>query len=125
MANGFIDTPESREYANALEREVAALEAQKKALIEEFRKNVPVDWSADDIKEKLRTSLLPTAWHRIEYLLANAESESVQASLAKYVVSIAIGQIKITDDNDPGRDELNNLLSELMDKNPSDVASEQ
>lgn len=103
----------SDNYVNELKSEIARGEAERKALIEEFRKDiVEREYSPEDLKTKIK-DLLPTAYERLVYLLNNSDSESVQLSTAKYIFNIAIGAVKITAENDPDGD-LQKLLDALV-----------
>lgn len=107
------DTFDSSKYNNSLVAEIAKLEADKQAIIEEFLKTVPEEWTADDIKKKVRDDLLPTAWARMTTILKTTENETLASNLAWKIIGLAIGQVKITDENDPGRSELAELLKSI------------
>lgn len=107
------DNKDSKEYVNALIAEIAQQQADKEAIIQEFLNTVPVEWTADDIKKKVRDDLLPTAWARMTTILKTTENETLASNLAWKIIGLAIGQVKITDENDPGRSELAELLKSI------------
>ena len=107
-------------YLQSLQEELARERARSQALIEEFKVELATneDFSPEDLKKRFR-GLLGQAWEKAIYLLNNAESESTQWQVAKYIFGVGLGNIKITDDNDPNK-ALNDLLDELINKKPEE-----
>ncbi len=101
-------------YIRALNEEKARSTAEKQALIEEFSKSIPAEWSPDDLKEKMR-DLLAKSYARISQTIDNDDEPSLAFQASKYVMGIGIGATKITDDNDPNK-ELVELLTGLQKK---------
>lgn len=104
-------------YRKMFIEEQARGEADRKALIEEFAKAIPADYSPEDIKEKIR-ELMKEAYATLKELVMHAEKESIRFAASKYVFDIGIGQIKVNDDNDPNR-VLVDLLTELKGGKPT------
>ncbi len=90
-------------YIKALNEEKARSAAEKQALIEEFSKSVPAEWSPDDLKEKMR-DLLAKSYARISQTIDNDDEPALAFQASKYVMGIGIGATKITDDNDPNKE---------------------
>jgi hypothetical protein len=107
---------EKDQYVKSLQEELAREKARSQALVEEFKVELATneDFSPEDLKKRFR-QLLGAAWEKAIYLLDNAESEATQWQVAKYVFSVGLGSIKITDDNDPDK-ALNDLLEDLIKK---------
>jgi hypothetical protein len=103
----------AEEYRRLFIEEQARSEADRRALVEEFEKAIPVDYSPEDVKEKIR-DLMKDAYATLGHLIKSADKESVRFAAAKYVFDIGIGQIAINDDNDPNK-VLVDLLKELTD----------
>lgn len=101
----------AEKYRRLFLEEQAKGEADRKALVEEFAKAIPKEYSPDDVKEKIR-ELMADAWASLKYLVNSADKESVRFAAAKYVFDIGIGQIKINDENDPDK-QLVDLLQGL------------
>lgn len=103
-------------YLASLQEELAREKARSQALVEEFKVELSTneDFSPDDLKKRFR-QLLGAAWEKAVYLLDNAESEATQWQVAKYIFGVGLGQIQITDTNDPNK-ALNDLLNELVTK---------
>lgn len=102
------------DYVSKLKNELAQEQAFRAAVVEEFRESIQneKEFTPEDMKKRFY-ALLPMAFERLTHLINNAESEAVQFSAAKYVFSIATGQIKVTADNDPDA-KLTELLSSLV-----------
>jgi hypothetical protein len=106
MEAPMANKPLTEAYAKDLLDNVARVEAEKTALIEEFTKEIKdkgKTFSDEDIKDKIKT-VLPTAFAGLQDLLENAESETVKASLIKYVFDSALLILKketADDKNDP------------------------
>lgn len=105
------------DYVQTLERERARLKAENEALVAEFRETVTEEWSADDVKKKIR-DLMAIAYERMATLMVHADNEAVQAGLIKYVFNIGIGVIKVTDDNEADA-EFKELLSAIKKTDPN------
>jgi len=105
------NTPEQSAFINSLIQERARLEAEKKALIEEFSQSIPKEWSPDDLKEKFK-DLLAKAYARISLTIDDEDNPALAFQAAKYAMGIGIGSVKISDDNDPNK-EFKNLLEKL------------
>lgn len=115
------DDKSAEEYIQELLTEQARREADYKAIVEEFKNNVTKDYSPEDIKEKIR-ELMAEAYGTLRELL-DAEKETVRFQAAKYIFDIGIGQIKVTDENDPDK-VLAELLKDLTKKDTASVPSE-
>jgi DNA-directed RNA polymerase subunit F len=91
----------SEDYVSQLKQELARSNAERQALVEEFRKDISDRaFTPEDLKTKF-ADLLPKAYDRLTFLLENSDSESVQLSAVKYIFDVAMGKVKITGDNDP------------------------
>jgi hypothetical protein len=101
-------------YIRQLNEEKARSEAEKKALIEEFSKSIPTEWSPEDLKEKMR-DLLGKSYARISQTIDDDDEKALAFQAAKYVMGIGIGATKITGDNDPNK-EFKELLAGLAPK---------
>lgn len=77
------------DYIKELKEEIARAEAEKQALVEEFKESIKDGWNKEKIREKIG-DLLPTAYESLADLILNAESEAVRAGLIKYVFSIVV-----------------------------------
>jgi len=86
------------EYIKKLLEEQARTEAEKKALIEEFTKSIPAEWSPEDLKEKVK-DLLAQSYARIAQTI-NSDNESLAFKAATYAFDIGIGKIAIKDTNE-------------------------
>jgi hypothetical protein len=71
-------------YTKAVQDEIARLEADKKAIIEEFEKVASEELTPEVVKEKIRKEILPAAWVSLQHLIVNAESEAIRANLIKW-----------------------------------------
>jgi hypothetical protein len=111
----MADKPISAEYASMLAQEEAKHEAEKKALVEEFTEQLKEQWSAEDIKNKL-TELMPQAYQSLQYLIGNAESESVRAGLIRYVFNVALQDLAPKSGSESPDDEFRKLLGDLATK---------
>jgi hypothetical protein len=105
------------DYVKNLQNEVARLEAEKKAISEEFEKVIKEDWTPEVIREKIRTEILPSAWVSLQDLIMNGESEATRSTLIKWAFETASkplpGENDPQDDADKG---LTELLKELSSK---------
>jgi hypothetical protein len=103
------------EYIKTLQAELQRKDAHMEALRQEFRQSIneAANWTPEDLKKQFN-GLLEQAFNRLQYLLGNADSESVQLSAAKFVFQVGLGAIKITDANDPGK-----VLRDLLEGNES------
>jgi len=112
-------------YVAQLQEELARERARRQALVEEFKNdlNNAEDFSPEDLKKRFK-QLLAIAWERANDLIVNAESESVQWAVCKYVFQVGLGQMKITDDNDPDK-AVNDLINELINPSPKETSNEQ
>jgi len=108
----MADKPISEEYAKMLATEEARHEAEKKALVEEFSKQLKEEWTAADIKTKL-VELMPQAYASLQFLINNAESEGVRAGLIKYIFNIALQDLAPKGDSNDPDSELTKLLADL------------
>ena len=97
-----------------LATEEARHEAEKQALIEEFSKTIKEEWSPEDIKEKL-VELMPQAYASLQYLIMNADSESVRAGLIKYIFNLALADLAPANTDNPDK-EFAALLGDLVKK---------
>lgn len=111
----------AEEYIKELLAEQAQREADYACLVEEFKKNVTQDYSPEDVKEKIR-ELMADAYATLKELVTTAEKETVKFAAAKYIFDIGIGQIKVTDENDPDK-QLVELLKDLSNKKDKSVVS--
>jgi hypothetical protein len=108
------DSPEIEKYIKALNEEKARASAEKQALIEEFSKSIPMEWSPEDLKEKMY-GLIAKAYARISQTIDNDDEPALAFQASKYVMGIGIGATKITDANDPNK-EFKELLANLAPK---------
>ena len=99
----MADTPEIENYIKALNEEKARSSAEKQALIEEFSKSIPAEWSPEDLKDKMR-ELLAKAYARISQTIDDDNEPALAFQASKYVMGIGIGATKITDANDPNKE---------------------
>lgn len=111
----MVDKPISSEYASMLAQEEARHDAEKKALVEEFTKQLKEEWSPEDIKEKL-VELMPQAYASLSHLVNNADSESVRAGLIKYIFNLALQDLAPVSPGDGADDEFRKLLGDLATK---------
>lgn len=74
----------SNNYGSRVQEEIARLQAEKKAVIEEFEKVASEELTPEKIREKIREEILPAAWVSLQHLIVNAESESTRAGLIKW-----------------------------------------
>lgn len=111
----MADKPISSEYASMLAQEEARHQAEREALVEEFAKQLKEEWTPEDIKNKL-TELMPQAFARLQYLLNNADSESVQAGLVRYVFGVALQGLAPGGGTTDPDDEFKKLLGDLATK---------
>lgn len=102
------------DYVKQLEEEVAREKARSEALVQEFRESVEAaeEFSPEDLKKKFN-GLLVDAWEQTVALMQTAESESVRWNICKFIFGVGMGQLKITDDNDPNK-EVNDLINDLI-----------
>jgi hypothetical protein len=107
----------AEQYRKLFLEEQTRNELDRKAIMEEYKRSVPKDYSPEDIKEKIR-ELMAEAFATMKRLMT-AEKESVQFAAAKYVFDIGIGQVKISDENDPDK-ALVDLLKQLNDPKAKD-----
>lgn len=116
-------TDEKDSYIKTLQDEIVRREAEKKALLEEFKQEIIDTWTPEDIKKKIG-ELMPVAFQTLRELILEAESESVRLNAAQYVFNLRIGKIKITDDNSSTA-ALTELLSNIgvADGDESDQSS--
>lgn len=109
------------DYQKRVARELAKVAEYKKALEEEFATADPDDpETARKTREKL-VELVPDAGYTIAYLLKHAESETVRASLAKYVFDSAQ---KIGKEGE-GESEMDKLIKKLRDGDATKPAKEK
>lgn len=114
----------AEQYRKLFLEEQTRNELDRKAIQEEYKRSVPKDYSPEDIKEKVR-ELMAEAFASLKELITSAEKESVRFAASKYVFDIGIGQVKITDENDPDK-ALVDLLKGLADpKAKDDSAAEK
>jgi len=100
-------------YIDSLVKEIAQQETDKKALIAEFEKVASEELTPERIRDKIRDEILPTAWVSLLNLIANAESESVRASMIRWAFDYASRTLPSdSPDRDPDK-ELTTLLREL------------
>lgn len=118
----MADTPEIENYIKALNEEKARSSAEKQALIEEFSKSIPAEWSPDDLKEKMR-DLLAKAYARISQTIDDDNEPALAFQASKYVMGIGIGATRITDANDPNK-EFKELLEALTPKKDAEATTE-
>lgn len=115
------ENSEESKFVNRLIAEQARLQAEKQALIEEFTKSIPGEWSPDDLKIKLK-DLLAKAYARLSQSIDNDDEPALAFQAAKFVWLQGIGAIKITGENDPDK-ELNELLKKLAQPKDSGQAT--
>lgn len=115
------ENPEVEKYIKALNEEKARSAAEKQALIEEFTKTVPLEWSPEDLKEKMY-HLVAKAYACISLTIDNQDEPALAFQASKYVMGIGIGATKITDANDPNK-EFTELIKGLAKKTPQDTAA--
>ena len=118
--NGKEDTkpgkPQQSDYVQQLLKEQAQLQAEKSAIIEEFTKQIAEKGDAfdeDDIKDKIK-EVLPEAFATLKSLLASSESDTVRATLVKYVFDAALLVLK-KDKADSG-EEVPETVGDLIDQ---------
>lgn len=100
-------------YIDSLVKEIAQQETDKKALIAEFEKVANEELTPERIREKIKNEILPTAWVSLLNLIANAESESVRASMIRWAFDFASRSLPSdSPTHDPDK-ELTNLLKQL------------
>jgi len=83
-------------YAREILQEQAKFEADRKALQEEFAEQIKEKgelFSDEDVKDKVK-EVLPDAFAQLKVLINNAESETVRASLIKFVFESALVVLK-------------------------------
>lgn len=109
-------TPE--ESAKILQEEIARLRAReeetertRKALLEEFSKANDPDEVANVARNAIR-DLMADAVLQMGFLINHAESESVRASLSKFVVATGLDKNKFEDQSSSDLRELLKQLSE-------------
>lgn len=114
-------TAEDR-YNQSLAKEIAEVNAYKKALEEEFA-NTDVD--DPEVQKQVRKQiheLVPDACERIMWLLKHSSSESVQANLAKYILSESMKSA----DADKPKDALTEMFDKLrVDDVEAEVAADE
>lgn len=108
------------DYIKQLIAEKAKAEAEKNAIIAEFTKSVPAEWTPDDLKEKLK-DLLAKAYARISVTIDDDENPSIAYKAAWDVMKVGMGQIAITDANDPNKE----FMDFLKAMQPSDATSDK
>jgi hypothetical protein len=91
----------SEEYIKKILEEKAKAEADRDAIIQEFSKTLPEEWTPEDLKDKVR-DLLGEAYARIKVTI-NCDNEALAYKAAKDVFDIGIGRIAISDQNDPNK----------------------
>ena len=103
----------SDDYVKTLQAEIARKDAEKEAILSEFRTAISsnAEWSPEDLKTRFNV-LLERAYDRMVTLLDNADSEAVQFSICKFIFSVGFGTVKVTDENVPDK-ELKDLLAAL------------
>jgi hypothetical protein len=90
----------------------------KQACDEEFTVDNAVEANEDTAKKSKEMLLkrTPTAVATVEYLAEHAESETVRASCAKYIIDNALGKTGIVKVDDPIAD----LIKQLQNNDPKD-----
>lgn len=104
----------SDDYVKSLQSEVARVEAEKKAIVQEFEKVIKEEWTPELIREKIRTEILPSAWISLQDLILNSESDSTRSGLIKWAFEFA-SRPTANPDEDPDQ-ELTQLLKQLAPK---------
>jgi hypothetical protein len=103
------DNAQKDQYDAQVAAELAKLGEYRKALEEEFKGADPEKAETAMKVLKRVVELVPDAGTTISYLLNHAESESVRATLAKFVVTVALRAAEKSGDDD----ELTRLVNEL------------
>ena len=102
----------NEDYIKQIIEERARNEAEKKALIEEFTKTIPLEWTPEDLKEKMM-NLLASSYARIAQTINDDDNPAIAYKAAWDVMKVGMGQIAITDSNDPNK-EFMDLLKGLQ-----------
>jgi sarcosine oxidase gamma subunit len=90
-------------------------EDEKKAMREEFEDSSSDNATVTTENAKRRVAeLAPDAWAAVNYLVNHAESESVRANCAKWILDITMGKKQVAGDKD---DSIENLIESLRPKN--------
>lgn len=97
------------QYEQAMAVELAKMAEYKKALEQEFENADPNDPVTAEKARKHVISLVPDATTQAKHLLNHAESESIRAGLAKFIINIAI---RHAEDNSE-EDEMQKLVNSL------------
>jgi hypothetical protein len=96
------------EYARTLQAEIDRLNAANEALVQEFTKD-STSCTPERVHEKV-TELVPNALTQLEFMLNHAKSESVRASIARYILDIKLDKKGLGDSPDA---ELGKILAGL------------
>jgi hypothetical protein len=110
---GEAMTTNNEDYVKELQAELARRDAEREALIAEFTETISdaKEWSPEDLRKKFNT-LLATAHTHMLNMLDNTDSDAVRWSIVKFIFSVGLGVVRITDDNSPDKD-LITLLESL------------
>lgn len=99
--NPVPDNPGAADaYELSVQNELNKVRAYRKSLEEEFANANPDDPATAEKARNKMLELVPAAGETIAHLLNFAQSESVRASLAKYVFDHAIGKDKVVSSED-------------------------
>lgn len=96
----------------SLQAIIDELRRDKAALTSEFADSASDTITEENGKKRI-IELAPDALATLRYLVKNADSESVKATCAKYILDITIGKKKIEGDIDQG---IENLIESLRPK---------
>ena len=112
----------NEDYIKQIIEERARNEAEKKALIEEFTKTIPLEWTPEDLKEKMM-NLLASSYARIAQTINDDDNPAIAYKAAWDVMKVGMGQIAITDNNDPNK-EFMDLLKGLQAPEEIDASTQ-
>lgn len=109
-------------YTQEVMRELAQAEADRKAVMEEFAEEIKKRgelFDETDIKAKLK-EVLPEAFAALKSLLNSAESETVRATMVKYIFDAALLTFKNTKkDGEEVPETVADLVKQLSDNDKS------
>lgn len=108
-------------YTEEVMKELARSEADRKAVMEEFTEQIKKRgdlFDEDDIKAKLK-EVLPEAFAALKSLLNSAESETVRATMVKYIFDAALVTFKNNAKGEDVPETVADLVKELAKNDKS------